>query len=337
MFDTPCRAISGVTTHALPGNFGLLWLLALDRGLRRDREPYRLLVQYVPHMYGFKGMNLLFVQWLKWMRPRAPWVMFHEVAFSLEKGQPGRHNFLAHVQQMMARWVARGMERGFVSIPAWDDYLNRLAPGKIGCEWLPVPSNISTRVAKDRVQALRAKLLITNTTQIVAHFGTFRRDIADELIHTLSLALKRNPNWIALFTGRNSSEFASRFGGENPELKNRVLATGGLDAPAVAEYLSAADVVYQPYPDGISSRRGSAMASLALGMPIVTHAGPMTESVWREKGLVVFVEKGDTHGACSALAKWMQRGSERDELMHRAREGYAAHFGWPATIDRLRH
>ncbi len=52
----------------------------------------------------------------------------------------------------------------------------------------------------------------------------------------------------------------------------------------------------QPYPDGISSRRTSAMAGLALGLPIVSTSGHLTETIWAEHAAVVLTPIGD-HGA----------------------------------------
>ena len=43
---------------------------------------------------------------------------------------------------------------------------------------------------------------------------------------------------------------------------------------ALAEHVRACDVLVQPYPDGISSRRTSAMAGLALGVAVVTTTRP---------------------------------------------------------------
>ena len=51
---------------------------------------------------------------------------------------------------------------------------------------------------------------------------------------------------------------------------------------ALADHIGACDLLIQPYPDGISSRRTSAMAGLALGIPVITTTGSLTESLWAE-------------------------------------------------------
>src|SRR5215472_6234377 len=96
-----------VHLHPLPRGFGLRWLRALDRGLSAYSGEQMILVQYVPHMYGWKSMNLPFCCWLARLR-RNVWVMFHEVAFPFLTGQPLRHRVLATVHRLMARIVLSG-------------------------------------------------------------------------------------------------------------------------------------------------------------------------------------------------------------------------------------
>jgi glycosyltransferase involved in cell wall biosynthesis len=67
---------------------------------------------------------------------------------------------------------------------------------------------------------------------------------------------------------------------DHPDWADRVVATGSLRGGIVAEYLQVCDLVLQPYPDGASSRRGSLMAALANGVPVVTTRGTLSEPIW---------------------------------------------------------
>ena len=58
---------------------------------------------------------------------------------------------------------------------------------------------------------------------------------------------------------------------------------GERDASA---HISACDLMLQPYPDGISTRRTSAMVGLAHGRALATTSGHLTESLWAESGAV---------------------------------------------------
>src|SRR5205085_9332813 len=88
----------------------------------------RILVQYVPHAFGWKGMNLAFAAWVACRARRfAPvWVMFHEVAFPF--GRRPVRAILALANRLMARLLAGAADRVFVSVPAWGDTLRTLCP-----------------------------------------------------------------------------------------------------------------------------------------------------------------------------------------------------------------
>jgi polysaccharide biosynthesis protein PslF len=49
-----------------------------------------------------------------------------------------------------------------------------------------------------------------------------------------------------------------------------VTITGALPGERVGEYLAAADAIVLPYRDGASWRRGSLIAALAAGVPVIT-------------------------------------------------------------------
>jgi len=53
-------------------------------------------------------------------------------------------------------------------------------------------------------------------------------------------------------------------------------------------------VLLQPYEDGVTTRRGSIIAALALGVPVVTTTGRMTEPLWRASAAVTLVADGDS-------------------------------------------
>src|SRR4051812_29567931 len=74
-----------VAVHRLPDHFGWRGLRWLGQQLDQLPQPLRVLVQYVPHAYGHRAMNVLFPLWL-WSRRRRFEIdlMFHEVAYAYE-------------------------------------------------------------------------------------------------------------------------------------------------------------------------------------------------------------------------------------------------------------
>ena len=92
----------------------------------------------------------------------------------------------------------------------------------------------------------------------------------------------------------------------------------------------------QPYPDGITSRRTSAMAGLALGLPIVSTSGHLTETIWAEHAAVVLTPLGDHGAMASAALRLLSDDLERRRLGDRGRTLYAQRFALGHTIAALR-
>ena len=82
---------AGVTVHRLPDRFGPRSLRMLSRELDRRPAPRRLLIQYVPHAFGWKAANVPLCLWLQSRRRDSVWVMFHEIAFPFARRQPMSH------------------------------------------------------------------------------------------------------------------------------------------------------------------------------------------------------------------------------------------------------
>jgi glycosyltransferase involved in cell wall biosynthesis len=92
----------------------------------------------------------------------------------------------------------------------------------------------------------------------------------------------------------------------------------------------------QPFIDGVSSRRTSVMAALAHGLPIVTTTGPLTESLWEEKGAVLLAPSDDVNAQAKATEQLLTNAEQRRELGLAALKFYDEHFDIQYSIAALR-
>jgi glycosyltransferase involved in cell wall biosynthesis len=323
----------GITVHRLPGRFGLISLWHLARALNRLPAPRRILVQYVPHAFGWKGGNLPFCLWLRLRRHDSIWVMFHEVMFRAEGDRRVARLALAAVNRWMAALVAGAAERAFVSIPGWRSMLEPLLPKGTGMTWLPVPSAIP--VVEDRAATAAIRTRYAAGHPLVGHFGTYGAAVGPLLERALeNLAVMSDCH--VLLLGDRSDAVCRRLTSAHPSLAGRLFATGRLPAGDVSHHISACDVMLQPYPDGISSRRTSAMVALSHGRPIVTTAGRLTEPMWAEAGAAVLVPVDDPHALAAAAATILFDVSQREKLGRRAAALYDARFHVRHSVSALR-
>jgi hypothetical protein len=326
-------ADAGVTVHRLPGRFGPGSLWRLTRALNRTPGPARILVQYVPHAFGYRGANVLFCLWLRSRRRASVWVMFHEVMFVAEGDRRVARTALAAATRLMATLVAGAAERAFVSIPGWRPLLEPWLADRVSVTWLPVPSAIPVRSDSAAAGAVRKRY--SGGRPLVGHFGTYGGAAGSLLDRTLQdLAVLSDCH--VLLVGEGSEAFRRALTSAHPALADRVSATGRLPADEVSHHVAACDVMLQPYPDGISSRRTSAMVALSHGRAIVSTAGRLTEPIWSDARAAVLGSVDDPHALAAAVATILFDVSQREEIGRRAAALYDARFDVRHTVAALR-
>jgi hypothetical protein len=325
-------ADAGVTVRTLPDRYGLRSLAVLSRELDAAASP-RVLVQYVPHAFGWKGGNLPFCLWLWLGRDRSPWVMFHEVAYPFEAGDRLGRRALATLNRMMARLVSRAAHRAFVSIPAWRRDVESLAVRGTSIEWLPVPTTVP--VVGDVAAAAAARSRYSAGRPIAGCFGTFGSLIRTQLLECVPL-LTEQADCSILLIGRRSDAMASELASRHPHLANRLHATGVLSGEQVSVHIHACDVMLQPYPDGVSTRRTSAMAALAHERALVTTSGTLTEAFWAVDHAAILVPAADPAALASAAAALLADPMRRAQLGSRGADLYRSRFDVSHTVKTLR-
>ena len=249
----------GVAVHRVASGFGPPGLARMDRRLDRFPDPRTILIQYVPHAFGWKAMNLTFVAWVLIRRVRRRddvRVMFHEVAFPWVR-RPIRHNVLAAVHRVMAAVLLRACTRAYVATPGWVPLLRRLGAGRLPIAWTPVPSNVPEEASTSAVAARRAELTMNDpTVLLVCHFGTYGPFVQLEpwalSCASCSTADLRSGRFSL---GPGGTSGAASWPADGWTGAPIIIAPGSLSAPLIAEYLRACDLVIQPYPDGASGRR----------------------------------------------------------------------------------
>jgi hypothetical protein len=315
-----------VEVHGLPGGFGARGLVELTSGLARFPPPRRLLVQYVPQAFGYRAMNVPFCLWLA--ERRRPddevWVMFHEIAFPWGFGRPLAHNVLGAVTRGMARILRLRADRLLVSTPSWLPML-----GNAAATWLPIPSNLPESVPADEVARVRAELCPAGT--LLGHFGTYGDLVAGLLRPVTRRLLRADSTRKLLLLGRNGERFAASL--DVP--KAQVVATGNLPDGEVAVRLAACDLLVQPFPDGVTTRRTSAMAGLALGVPTVTNDGALTEPRWRGEGAVALASSPSPDAIAELAEALLKDEAQRRKLGATARDVYRRELSMERTVEKL--
>jgi hypothetical protein len=107
---------------------------------------------------------------------------------------------------------------------------------------------------------------------------------------------------------------------------------GVLPAAEVAQSLASSDVLL--FVRGhISSRRGSAIAGISCGLPVVAYSGRETSAPITEAG-VVLASEGDADALREGLARVLCDAAFRNQLCERSRAAQQKYFSWNAIAAR---
>ena len=323
------------TVHPEMGSFSHADLARVDELLNAFAAPRRILVQWVPHAYGYKAMNVGFCMWLTNRAARGDRieVMVHEPYLDMWEGT-WRQTGAAMVHRVMTVMLLRAARKVWLSIPAWEPKLKPYALRKqLPFGWLPIPSSLNEPRA-DHVQRVRYGFGAAGRP-IVGHLGTYGSMVTPLLRGALLELLQYREAPQVLLIGEGSQSFRAVFLADYPLFGNSIHATGRLPDDELAAHVAACDIVLQPYPDGVSGRRTTAMAALQLGIPIVTTTGHLTEAIWEQSGAVRLTKVGDHEATARMVLELLRDSTARWQLSRAGLDLYARRFDLSRTIDAL--
>jgi glycosyltransferase involved in cell wall biosynthesis len=326
----------GVVVHRALGRFRPADLSRAGRALDAFPGPRRILLQWVPHGFGMRAMNVPLCAWLakRSARGDAVEVMFHE-AF-LEFRGSWRQHAAAGVHRLMVVLLLRAARRAWYAVPRQETVLRPYCLGRrLPFAWLPVPSNVPVVTDPGGVAALRGRYA-GDGHQLVGHFGTYGASIAARLEPVLLALMRRRPAVSVLLLGRGGGAFRDRLARGEPAVGDRLSASGGLDAPDLSRHLQACDLMLQPYPDGVSCRRTSFMAALAHGRASVTTLGHSSEAFWATSDVTAAVADLDGTVLAEEAVRLLADGRAREQMGRAAARAYCERYSVQHTVTALR-
>jgi glycosyltransferase involved in cell wall biosynthesis len=333
----PTPALPGVIVHRELGRIGRSDLIRLDHLLEPFPAPRRLLLQWVPHGFGFNAMNLWICVWLRARARR--WgdqveIVVHEPFLRITGGS-WRQAAAALVQRLMTVVLLGGARRVLVTIPEWERLWRPYAIGRrVPFRHAPVPSTVAIVQDASRVDRVRAAYA-EEGAPLVGHFGTHGSAGTALATRTLSAILDARPDVHLVLLGRGGHELRQSLVNADPARAARIHATGVVAAAELSLHLSACDVMVQPFPNGVNGRHTSIMASLAHGRAVVTTGGAFTEPYWIESDAVRLARADDARDAARLALALLAQPAERERLGRAARALYDARFDVAHVVTAL--
>ena len=325
---------SAIVVHPDLGSFRAADLRRMSALLDAYASPRRLVVQWVPHGYGQRAMNLRFCLWL-WQRSVAGdsiELVVHEPFVTFSGGL--RQCVVAAVQRAMTLVLMSAARRVWVTTRAWTPLLEPYLAGRgVTIQWLPVPSSLQSAnaVAVDAVRSRYAP----GKGALVGHFGTHGPLVTSLVDEVIAAVADAQPSVHFLLIGSGSEAFRSALVARDRSLADRVSASGTLSGSDLSAHVEACDVLLQPYPDGVTSRRTTAMAGLFARVPVVTTQGTLTERFWQDEAPVKLAAVGDVPAIVQHVLQLLADPAERRRQADAGRAFYDRWFDVRHTVAAL--
>jgi polysaccharide biosynthesis protein PslF len=308
------------------------WSLRVARDVveRGMRERDVLHVQYTPVLYGPRsGFRL--VTALARLRRVPTVVTFHT---------------LTGASRWSAAWAVVLLASARVSIAAnaeVEDVVRRRAPRLARrLRAIHIGANLEPHGPADTERARgRALLGVPSTTPLLVHFGLlYPGKGVETLLDALARLHADQPAARLALIGDTPPEHASYRQGLERFARARgvgdaVIWTGRRSDRDASAMLAAADVFVVPYDDGASRRRGSLLAGLVHGLPIVSTTPSADAGAFRDGEPLALVPPRDPAALAARVAALLAAPEERRRLGLAAR-ALAKGFAWPAIADETR-
>lgn len=213
--------------------------------------------------------------------------------------------------------------------------------GQATLSQIPIGSNITAyQPDQSEIDAVYSQLGVSAQTPLLGYFGFLNETKgADTLISALAQIEGAHLVFIGGQTGSsdpdNNGQFLQTLQTQIAQLgvSDRVHWTGFVADQQVSTYLHACDLMVMPYRDGVSLRRGTLMAVLAHGRPLITTY-PQTPIPDIEQGKqMLLTEPDDVLGLVDAIQQLLVDNQQRQQLGQGGQK-LAENFTWDKIAEQ---
>jgi glycosyltransferase involved in cell wall biosynthesis len=281
------------------------------------------LVQYTALAWSNRGFPFRFFRVLKTLRALSACtvVVFHDVEpFA---GSRPIDRFRRAVQLFTMRHAIAITTRSIFTVPM--EKISWLPPQQHNAHFIPVGPNLP--ILESPAHA-RAKSQIPT----VAVFSITGGEPGVVETHTIVSAVRHAAQKLGRLRlsvfGRNAESAEATLRKSLGDVPVEISVEGLLEERQLIERLSAADVLL--FVRGpISSRRSSAIAGIACGLPVIAYAGSETAPPITDAG-VVLVSPNNQDELNAALLRVLSDSAYSSDLAAKSRAAFVQHFSWPS-------
>lgn len=307
------------------------WKASLQE-LKRNAAEWRaswVLVQYTALAWSGRGFPLRFLRVLKILREAGARVavVFHDV--EPYQGRRGIDKLRRQAQLRVMRESLRLCDLAVFTVPM--EKLSWIRRHETKAVFIPVGANL------DEPEKAWKGSRGSERPPTIAIFGiTGGRSGSVEVARItgiLEYLTKRIGKVRIIIFGRHSELSKTEFAALSRRMAVEAQTFGLLTPERIVECFASSDVLlFMRGP--ISSRRGSAIAGIACGLPVIAMVGPETAAPITDAGVVLLPDSASNGEFGKALERVLTDREYRERLAERSRRAQEKHFCWQAIAAR---
>jgi len=343
--DAPTDAVEQYCTHlgeALRAHDFAMELLGApwkERGwptvlrkLRQRATEWRgrwVLLQYTALAWSPRGFPLQVPRVIKILRDAGAHVgaVYHDA--QPYSGSRAIDQLRRFVQQRTMREILRSSEQAILTVPP--EKLSWIPATMKNAAFIPVGANLPLLASAGTPSSLHDASMPTIAVFGVTGGSEGRQEVA-QITQAMRFATEKLGNLRLLVFGRNADAAEAGLRERLRALPVTLRVVGVLPEGDVEALLRSSDVLLFVR-GAISSRRGSAIAGIACGLPVIAFAGSETAAPITDAG-VVLVPGGNKTALGEALVRVLGDREYHARLAERSRAAYQKHFSWDAIAAK---
>ena len=310
------------------------WLRALANLWRQSAAWHGrwVLLQYTALMWSRRGFPLAvpLILWMARKRGCGTAVVFHDV-YAI----PGRRwidRMRVGFQVRVMRHICGRVDRAIFPVPVEQvPWLSSVAPNSV---FIPVGSNLPSLDQLRQVGVVPKRTLPPKVAVFgVSEWPAAQKQEVGHITQAMRQASEALGELRLYVVGRGAKGAEEALRRALAGSRVHLTVDGVLDSQEVSARISECEVLL--FVRGpVSSRRGSALAGLACGLPIVAYEGRETGGPLRDAG-ILFVAKDDVAALAEQLISVLRDPALRSTLASRSAAVFRRWFSWERIAQRL--
>ena len=302
----------------------------LDAVAQLTQVPNRVLIQYVPTAFPRAGRTSALSSWLGSRAAAGDqiWLFVHEPGIDAHIADP-RTWALAPLHRRALREAISASHRVLLATDAWRPHVTpHLNDQNRDLRVVGVPSPIVPSREPPRAT-------MRTESQIVLTWGLLSSVVRTGTADIVCALLAARPDLTVLILGKGGP--AVKVAAESRARRSlpALVAPGEAPLSSISRWLGTVAAAFQWYPDGITTRRTTAMAALAHATPLVTNAGHLSEPFWTASQAVSLASNNRPSTLADELVALLNDPVKARAIGSAGRELYELRFCLDRTIAAL--